>query len=45
MNRFALSILLVSLLAVPLTRATDEEVHAAHHPGTDQNQGEPASDV
>jgi hypothetical protein len=44
MNRFTLSIFLVSLLAVPVAQAADEEDHAAHHPGADQSEAAPAPD-
>lgn len=44
MNRFTLSIFLVSLLAIPVAQAADEEDHAAHHPGADQSQAAPAQD-
>jgi hypothetical protein len=44
MNRFALSIFLASLLAVPVAQAADEEDHAAHHPGADQGQATTAQD-
>jgi len=44
MNRFTLSIILASLLAVPVAQAADKEDHAAHHPGADQSQAAPAQD-
>lgn len=44
MNRFTLSIFLVSLLAAPVAQAADEEDHAAHHPDADQSQAGPAQD-
>ena len=44
MNKFTLSIVLASVLAVPIVQAADEEDHAAHHPGADQSQLAPAQD-
>ena len=44
MNRFTLSILLASLLAVPVVHSADEEDHTAHHPGADQSQAAPTPD-
>jgi len=44
MNRFTLSIFLTCLLAAPIAQAADEEDHAAHHPGADQSQADPAPD-
>jgi coenzyme F420-reducing hydrogenase delta subunit len=44
MNWFTLSIFLASLLAAPVVQAADEEDHAAHHPGADQSQADPAQD-
>ncbi|HKQ22846.1 MAG TPA: hypothetical protein VJT81_00205 [Burkholderiales bacterium] len=45
MNKFALSIFVVSLLATPVVQAADEEDHAAHHPGADQSQTAPVDNA
>jgi len=44
MNRFALTIFLASLIAVPVAQAADEEDHTAHHPGADQSKAAPEQD-
>ena len=44
MNKFTLSIFLVSVLAVPVAQAADEDDHSAHHPDTGQQQAAPAQD-
>ena len=41
MNKITLSIFLVSVLAIPVVHAADEEDHAAHHPDADQSQAAP----
>ena len=44
MKKFTLSVILTSVLALPVAQAADEEDHAAHHPGAEQNQAAPAQD-
>src|ERR1700687_6224463 len=44
MNRCALTMLLVGLLAVPVAQAQGEEDHPAHHSDADQSQAAPGQD-